>query len=147
MTLLAVVAAASLLGCNRNIPPQPESVLQFDDATLRIIFKEPLPVTYTGPVAKCGGIDSDGTAFHHRGTMVSGATNDQNLVGVNWEQVGRTSWERGDVYFFVIRDGKRPEDKAQHLVLYTGNIQEVVDTDRVSITIGPKMDVEQSTGE
>ena len=137
MMLLAVVSAASLLGCTKNAPQQPKSALQFDDAVIRIIFKDPVPVTYTIPVAEIGiGTDSDGTVLHHRGTKSSGATNDQDLVSVHWELVGNSSWGRGDVYYFDIGEGLPLDDKAQQLVLYTGNIQEVVDTDRVSITIG-----------
>ena len=124
----------------KNAPPEPKSALHLADATIRIVFRDPFPKTCTIPVAESRGFDSKGEFY--RGTSQSAATNDQNLVIVHWELVGNSSWGRGDVYYFDIGHGLPLDDKTQHLVLYTGATKEVVDTDRVSITIGPKSVVE-----
>lgn len=141
LTALALLAAVALLGCTNRTTPQPQSPLRMADATIRIVFRDPFPKTCTIPIAESRGVDSNGEFY--RGTVQSAATNDQNLVIVHWELIGNSSWGRGDVYCFDVGEGLPLDDKAQHLVLYAGAIQEVVDSDRVSITIGPKSVVEQ----
>jgi hypothetical protein len=143
MPTLLVLAVVVLAGCARDAVPERVLLLGNPDATIRIVFPEPVPVSYTIPVAKNCGTDARGSVSH-RGTKSSGATNDQNLVTVHWELLGRSSWGRGDAYYFDIGDGLTLTNKTQHLVLYTGSLQPVADSDRVSIMIGPKELVEQA---
>jgi hypothetical protein len=138
---LLIVTAIGFFGCDRNSEPQSNVLLRNPSATIKIVFKHPVPVSYTIPVVEQRDAEEGGKVFHG-GTESSGATNDQNLVTVHWELVGTSVWGEGDTYYFDIIDRQHPDTIAEHLVLHKGQLKEIVDTDRVSITIGPKNIVE-----
>ena len=142
---LLIVTSIAISGSARNSDPQSNELLRNPSATIKIVFKQPVPVSYTIPVVENRGVDEHGNVSH-RGWESSGATNDENLVTVRWELVGTSVWGDGDTYYFDIIDRQHPDTIAEHLVLHKGQLKEIVDIDRVSITIAPKEHVEHLPG-